>query len=189
MDRIYTTAAGVDIPLKPISTRTLDNLALAWHEVETITPPTYTVSIAGGEESEELDHDETTLDTDEDKAAWADYQERLGTAIQEYNEQTAKTLITFGIDMDPPDDGWQADFEFCGIPVPEGLERKVFYFQRVLLTDPVDEQLITRRINFISRLSGEALERVDALFRGTVEDGGDVDEPEGSADPEGTVEA
>ena len=189
MDRVYTTAAGVDIPIKPVSTRTLDTLALKWHEVEQIKPPTYTVQIADGEESEELEHDPTTLETDEDKAEWADYQERLGTAIQEYNDQTNRTLITFGIDMDPPEDGWEADFEFCGIPIPEGHERKVFYFQRVLLTDPVDEQLITRRINFISRYSGEELERVDALFRGAVEGSGDVDEPEGLDDPEGEVEA
>ena len=176
--RVYTTAAGIEVPIKPISTRTLDTLALKWHEVENIKPPTYTVKIADGDESEEIEHDLTTLETDDAKQAWADYQERLGTAIQEYNDQTSRTLITFGIDMDPPDDGWETDFEFCGIPIPEGPDRKVFYFQRVLLTDPVDEQLITRKINLMSRLSGEALDRADALFRGAMEAGGGMDSTE-----------
>lgn len=73
--------------------------------------------------------------------------------------------------MDPPDEGWENDFEFCGIPIPEqAAERKVFYCQRVLLTDPVDEQQIVRQIQNISRLSGEALDRADALFRNPVSD-------------------
>lgn len=190
MKHIYTTSAGIDIPIKPIQARTLDDLALQWDEVLQIKPPTYTVPVADGEESEELEHDETTLQTDEEKEAWAAYQERWGAAIQAYNDNTARTLITFGVDLDPPEDGWEEDFEFCGISIPEGThERKVFYFQRVLLTDPLDEQLITRRINVISRLSGEALERADALFRSAMEGSGGMDTAEGPADTEGEVEA
>jgi len=187
MTEIFTTSAGIEVPIKTIHARTLDDLALQWEEVEGIKPPTYTVQIADGEDKEELEHDETTIQTDEEKADWAAYVERLNTAIGDFNEYSLRVIVTFGIDMEPPGDGWEDDFEFCGISVPtEDRERKVFYFRRAILTAPLDEQLITRRINLVSRLSGEALERADALFRGAVEGGVGLDsaeEPDSEAGP------
>jgi len=187
---IYTTSAGVDISIKPIHPRTLDDISLLWAETEKIRPPTYTVQIADGEDSEELEHDPTTLETDEDKEMWAAYVEKLNAAIVAHNEASINTIVTFGIDMNPPDDGWETDFEFCGISVPEGAnERKVFYMQRVILTDPLDEQLIVRRIQLISRLSGEALDRADALFRDSMEAGVGLDSAEEPDDAAGEVAA
>jgi len=185
--RIFTTATGVEIPLKPISVRTLDDLTLGWEKVLAIKPPKYTVEIVGGE-TQEMEHDESTLNTDEDRAAWAAYIAELNAAIVKHNEASIKVLVTFGIELNPPDDGWESDFEFCGIPVPEqAAERKVFYCQRVLLTDPADEQKIVRQIQNISRLSGEALDRADALFRNTVSDERGMDTAGGSADQSGEV--
>jgi len=189
MSRVYTTSAGIEIAIKPISTRTLDDLALQYAEIEKVRPPTYTVKILDGDATEEIEHDETTLNTDEDRAAWTDYVTRLNAAVVAFNEFSAKTIITFGIDGEPAENGWEKDFEFCGISVPKGAaERKVFYYQRVVLTDPLDEQLITRQINLISRLSGEALERADALFRGAVETNGGVDSAEQATGKAGPVE-
>jgi len=187
--RLYTTSSGQQIPLRPIHVKTLDEISLRWAEVEKIAPPTYTVEVVGGG-TEEIAHDPTTLQTDEDKQAWRDYQVELAEAIEQHNEDSVRVLVTFGVDMEPPDDEWEKSFEFCGISVPtEPAERKVFYFQRVVLTDPIDEQLLVRKIQLISRLSGEELERVDALFRRAVEGGGGVDTAEQAAGDAGQVAA
>jgi len=169
--RTFTTRAGREIPLRPIATKTLDDLQLLIRAVEDIRPPTYTVKILGGDDTEEIEHDLTTLETDEDRAAWAEYISRVEEGAELCNEQVTRTYIVFGIDMEPPEDGWHKTFEFCGIPVPEeSMERKVFYFERVMLADPEDQADFVRRVYLISQLSGEALDRADALFRGAVED-------------------
>jgi len=186
--RLYTTSSGMQVAIKPIHAKTLDDLSLQWEKVVSIKPPVYAVTLAGGE-TQELEHDSTTLETTEDRQAWDKYVAELNAAIVAHNEASIKTLVTFGIDTDPPKSGWQKDFEFCGLEIPKDpAERKVFYFQRVVLTDPVDEQLIVRKINLISRLSGEALERADALFRGAMEGSGGLDTAAGTADQSGEVE-
>ena len=163
--RLYVTRSGQEIPLRPIATETLDDLQLMVRRVEDIRPPTYTIKVLG-EDAEEAEHDPTTLKTDEDKAAWAEYINRVEEASGKCNLAVTRTYLTFGIDMDPPDDGWEDDFEFCGIPIPEKPgERKVFYFERVALSDPLDQQAFVQQVYLISQLSGEALDRADAIFQ------------------------
>jgi hypothetical protein len=185
--RLFTTAQGIQIPIKPIHGKILDDLALQWSEIENMEPPTYTVTLAGGD-TQEVPHDPTTLQTKEDHEAWNAYQTRLDQAIVEYNEAATKLHITLGIDEEPPDSGWEEDFAFCGVSVPETpRERKVFYYEQVALADPVDMRLFVQKIFIISRLSGEALDRADALFRHTIQRQRGMDSAEGPADQSGEV--
>ena len=173
--RLFVTRSGREIPLRPIAVETLDDLQVMVKRVEEIRPPTYTVKILGRDE-EEIEHDPTTLKTAEDRIAWDAYLERVEQASEECNRKVTRTYLIFGIDMDPPDDGWEEDFEFCGIPVPTGAnERKVFYFERVLLSDPVDQQAFVQRVYLISQLSGEALARADAIFQRGMANGWGLD--------------
>ena len=173
--RLFVTRSGREIPLRPIATKTLDDLQILIQQVENIRPPTYTVKILD-EDIEEIEHDLTTLKTAEDRIAWEAYEQRVATASAEVNRKVTNAYIVFGVVMEPPDDGWEEDFEFCGIPVPVGAtERKVFYVERVLLADPADQRDFVQRVYLISQLTGEALERADALFRGAVEDGKGLD--------------
>lgn len=187
--RSFVTSTGREIPLRPIASETLDDLRLMIQKAEEIRPPTYTVQILDGEGTEEVEHDLTTLKTDEDRAAWDEYQQRLEKASGECNKKVTRTYLTFGIDTDPPDDGWEEDFEFCGISIPEkAAERKVFYFERVALSDPADQMLFVQQVYLISELSVEALERADATFQRGVEGGGELDSPGEAEGPEEPVE-
>jgi len=187
--RLFVTRVGREIPLRPIATETLDDLQLMVRRVEDIRPPTYTVKILG-EDAEEAEHDPTTLKTDEDRAAWDEYIGRIEEASAECNLAVTRTYLTFGIDTDPPGDGWQDDFEFCGIPIPEKPnELKVFYFERVVLADPLDQQAFVQRVYLISQLSGEALDRADAIFQRGVEGWGNMDTAGKVASEEGAVAA
>jgi len=58
-----------------------------------------------------------------------------------------------------------------------------------LLADPADSSSLVQRLYLISQLTGEALERADALFRGAMENGVELDAFIKAAGEEGAVAA
>ena len=188
--RVFVTRSGREIALQPIATKTLDDLQLLIQEAENIRPPTYSVSLAGGIAEEEVEHDLTTLKTSADHAAWTAYEKRQSDASENVNKRVTRSYIIFGINENVPDNEWEQDFEFCGITVPTGaMERKVFYFERIVLADPADQRDFVQRVYLISQLSGEALERADALFRRAMENGDGLDATRQIISEEGALAA
>lgn len=105
---------------------------------EPIDPPTYKVTTAGGGVSEEP-HDETTLSTDEERAAWTAYIEankRLEIAV---NQRTMKVWL-MGLKVELPEDKkWIETQEWLGITVPENpIDRRYHYVTTEILKSPDD---------------------------------------------------
>jgi len=74
---VFYTISGEEIEYTPISPILLEESEKGLEAEykargEPLTPPTYTVELAGGG-TQEFAHDETTLTTDEQKADWAAY--------------------------------------------------------------------------------------------------------------------
>jgi hypothetical protein len=181
----FLTSTGVELILKPISP-VLRAKVIAG--VEQPEKPTYESKTVGGG-IEIHPHDATTIETDEEKAAWAAYLDAQAKAEAEVNERVAKLMWTRGIDWDalelPEDESWVAQQEELGVTVPEKeRERKMHYAETELLSDPDEIKLLILSIMGMTGISEEVLKAVEALFRGEVE-GATTGEPPGV---EGTVE-
>jgi hypothetical protein len=135
-----------------------------------LEPPTYTVDTVAGTTETHV-HDDTTLSTDEDKAAWAAYQAALVRLGRETNARATKLLMLKGIDVADPSPEWLADQAYFGIDVPDDpRERKLAYIETEVLKTPEDIIRATTRIMQLSLtgLPEEDLAAVEALFRGSL---------------------
>lgn len=168
MEHTFTTADGREIKIRPVSLFVIDRLRAGF-----VFPPkpTYTATTAGGD-VEVHDHDEKTLVTDEDKAAWAAWKAEMARLSADYAEKANRTWVMLGTDIDVPDGDWIKLHEFCGLTVPaDPLERRWYYITTVLFSD--DKEL-ARLITEIARISNpgptaEEVEAAKASFRRKVE--------------------
>jgi hypothetical protein len=105
---------------------------------EQTLPPTYTV-IGAGEVSHQEPHDETTLETDEDRAAWKNYQDTLARLTVETNNRVMKVWMT-GLRIDlPEDDNWLQVQKWFGVNVPENpMDLRYHYITTEILRSPED---------------------------------------------------
>ena len=127
--------------------------------------PTYTVTYAGGE-TEQVPHDPTTLETDEEKVAWQKF-------LVAYNE--ASTVVTGRwamaiallciLELEYPD-GWKSDFEYLGIEIPEdSREERIFFINNVLLPTDQDKEDFAETVWTISTIRREDLANAGLEFR------------------------
>lgn len=117
---------------------------------EPINPPTYTVEHPGGATSQEP-HDETTLETDEDRAAWAKHQEALTRLAAAQSEAQMKVWFSGLVFEMPADDAWIELQRWMGVEVPdEGLERRYHYIVTELVKTPEDMFRVLEAITAVS---------------------------------------
>lgn len=93
-------------------------------------PPTYTIKTAVGED-EVNTHTKNTLETDEDKAAWAAYEDELAIWESELNRRVLRAIQLECIKpQDPDDEKWLAKQAFLGIKIPENeFERHLHWIE------------------------------------------------------------
>ena len=105
---------------------------------EPILPPTYTI-IGAGEVTHQEPHDETTLETDEDRAAWKDYQNALARLTVETNNRVMKVWMT-GLRVDlPEDESWLQAQKWLGVEIPkEPMDLRYHYITTEVLRSPED---------------------------------------------------
>ena len=135
-----------------------------------LEPPSYTVATVAGT-VETFVHDETTLSSDEDKAAWASYQAATAQLARDTNERVTKLLMLKGIDVADPPPAWAEDQKWLGIEVSDDpRERKLAYIQTDVLKTPDDIVVATMRIMQLSLtgLPEEDLEAIEAMFRSSM---------------------
>jgi hypothetical protein len=181
----FLTSTGVELILKRISPLLRDKViaGVEWPEV-----PTYKAETASGV-IEEHAHNETTLETDEDKAAWREYLIATARAQAESNERVAMLLFGRGIDYSqvelPRDSSWIAEQEELGVEVPKDpVKCRRHYVETELLASNDELKMLTLRLMAMSGADEEIIRLAEASFRGEVE-GPPAGEPE---DLEGTVE-
>lgn len=163
--------SGGHITVRPVSPLLMQEIN---RKMEASEPPkpTYEVKTAAGD-VEIHDHNEKSLATDEEKAAWVAYQ----AAHQEWlSERGMLGLHAMILEGYVPDEGYKKDDwvkrrQYLGLPVPdEGPERIIIYFERVVVKATDD---IRAASSMIMGLTGEKLTRGlsagDDLFRHSLE--------------------
>lgn len=167
----YITVNGDTIKLRPISSKVRDALAAKY-----LPPakPTYTITNVSGD-AETHEHDESTLETDQDKAAWEQYKKDLEKAGLVYSEIVVQTYVKFGTNYKefvPADNtGWAELQEEMGVVVPkEPNARQMHYFLTEILTSDSDLRNIMADVRALSS-EGRMLsiKEAEESFRSAVE--------------------
>lgn len=171
-----TTTSGDIIRLKPASSQTLllikSNIEKSFRDRnEPIDPPTYEIETAGGGK-ETHEHDETTITTEEEKAAWEKYIDASNRMRAELSIKQTKYALLTGIDIEyPDDDEWKQLQEWFGIEIPEDKnERKLHYINTEVLRTPAD---IKNAVSTILRITWDGvdpalIEAAEESFRNRV---------------------
>lgn len=176
---IFTTTAGVEIPITPIA---IIDLQLAQDAIkrefeargEPIEPPTYEVDVLGGEKEIHPYNTQTIMDAPpEDKEKWDKYLEAIGRMENEIQQRTAIVFMD-GILVDlPEDEGWaERRKKLFGEEVPtDPDQKKLYYINNILLKTPADKSGVMMAIQRLS-LTGanqEAIDAMEELFRRQME--------------------
>jgi len=176
LDTYFVSSNGAEIKLRPVPMlalqmiRTKARAEMVARGVK-LEPPTYTVITAAGEK-ETYPHDETTLETDEDKAAWAEYQAGSAQLTQLISERVAKLVLKKGLDVPPLDAQIVQEWADLGVEFSaDAEERYIEQIQLVYLPTPADMQEMIKAVLKLS-MNGAPKEQLDAieeLFRREVE--------------------
>lgn len=182
---IFTTAAGVEIPLNPIPPLQGQMVEQAARKKASElygahTKPLYTLTTDdGGEETHE--HDETTIETDPAaKLAWKQWQECTAKTSAYVNDRLFDFAMLTGTDaLLPQDESWIEMQTYLGIEVPEqSTARRAHYIKTELLRTTGDLIGIQNAITAISGINQEMLAAARATFSGDAQErgtAGDVD--------------
>lgn len=157
----YTTSNGHTVTIQAVPPFLLDKVL---GSVKYPDPPTYEAVTAGGEK-EIHEHDDTTVQTDEEKAALAKYKRDLANAKLHENEMMMNAMFLKGIEVDMDSvsfQDWVDEQEFLGIELPKGKPAlKVHYISTEILGDLND---LTKIMGLIMSKSGVAEEVVAAAL-------------------------
>jgi len=136
------------------------------HDGAPIDPPTYTITAADGHK-ETHPHDETSLETDADRAAWAAYQDTTARMEREFEAAFMRYILLGGIVCNDPTPEWMERCAFLGLTLPEnGAERKLLYIQMEVLPTPADlKRAIAAILAVIGTGSEEMVRVAEDLFR------------------------
>jgi hypothetical protein len=108
---------------------------------EPLDPPTYQFEAEGGSTITAI-HDEQSLRTPEEHAAWDAYQAANQRLIMEQTETTVKALCLKGVKVDlnsPEYRAWLEEEEFIGSPLPASdLEKRYRYIRSALVITATD---------------------------------------------------
>lgn len=167
----YTSALGTEVvfyPLPPMLEEKIElSLAAEWPRP---LPPTYTMKTATGRD-EVRPHDETTLETAEDRAAWAAYQADKAAWEEEKGKRFLRAIQVQCIKpADPDDEEWIEQQAFLGIKVPENrFERHLHYIETQVIGDEDDIMAcLTIPMQLMAKATDEEMKSAEAMFRNAV---------------------
>jgi hypothetical protein len=169
MGKEYTTTRGVTVTFCGIA-MLLDKLQAAYPPPD---PPTYEVELPGTLDpktqkprTEKHFHDATTLETEEDKQAWAEYELRRGAVVKRYSEALMRLVFLRGIRYPKPAEDWMLAQTACGIEVPEDpIERQLHYVETEVIGDAEDIGAIMSGVMEASGTPEEVLTGIRDSFR------------------------
>jgi hypothetical protein len=161
----YVTTNGIEIEVTAVSPWLMDGVT---NTVQIPEPPTYEVSVLG--EKEQIPHDESTLQTDEDKIAWAKYVKDLETARDAVRELRVRAMLLYGVQVDLPKDGkWKRKQTKLNITLPEDEdELYIHYLKTEVITSHSELVSIVNEINRLSSYDEGLVEKARKFFRGEV---------------------
>lgn len=164
----FVTSRGVRVEFVGIATL-LDKLSQTYAR-KTPQPPTYQVQTATGA-VETHAHDDSTLETDADKAAWAEYVKQRDAAQQQYNLDFMRLILLKGITVEmPQDSAWVEEHALMGLTVPEKpLERKLHWLETEVVGNVNDATKIVAGVMLASGMDEEAIRAAEDSFRSDVQ--------------------
>jgi len=105
---------------------------------------------------------------EEDKAAWADYQQKMREIEMVRGERTLKVIALRGVEFEMRP-GWEEEHEFMGLRVPEGDAAKLYhYFTTEVVGNKMDGFLISQGISEASGVDKELLATAEDTFLDTL---------------------
>lgn len=163
----YTTSRGITVEFCGIATL-LDKLQAA-HSQNAPKPPTYQQDSANGKVT--FDHDATTIETDEEKAAWAEYVKAREEHQAKYNLALTRLVLMRGLIVEmPQDNAWEQQQKFLGIPVPvDALERRMHWLETEVIGGVADMEKIMLGVMGASGVPEELLSQMAESFRHPLE--------------------
>ena len=169
--QLYTSGRGKKVrftPMPPMLLARIEQQVNA--EFGDNVPPTYTLDAIGGKEIH--DHTEATLDTDEDRLAWATYQARDGQ-----RQERASSLILRALQIEclepiiDEDDDWIDRMEFMGLPVPDGkYDRQLMWVESQFIGGEDDIMACMQIPMQLAGVSQEDMAAAETMFRDTVQE-------------------
>lgn len=163
----YTTSMGVTVKIKPISP---DYVQLIEKQVPLPEAPHYENTLLGGA-VEKIYHTETSITTEEEKAAWAEYKLALAAAQEDIFIRKTRAVIRRCIVVDmPDDDGWIRSQAEDGITVPEDPEeRRIHYVKTEVFGNANDVLFVVQAAMKLARFDEEDYKASMSFFRDKVE--------------------
>lgn len=175
--RRYKTKDGVALELKGIPRLLMQDIPglieKEWREAGKTLPkkPIYQVEVAGGE-LEPQEHDETTLETDEEKREWKIYLAREEALSNDIANRILKVALAMGIVSITAGKNkiaeWDEALKAAGYKIASDSERKTMHV-RMGIHDPEDIQKVFEHIMQMSGIDTEALARSREAFRRPLE--------------------
>lgn len=174
---IFVNAAGHNFPIRGLSPMLPDlirqGLEEEWKKTEELpSKPTYTVPTITGE-PEVHEHNEGSLQTDEDKAAWEKYVLKRDEFDKKLNERVMKAVFLRGVMLTIPDiEAWISEMKAMGISVPEDAAERRYLYVRTEVIQSVED--VGNLMIAVLRLSGtineEAVAAAEAAFRSATQE-------------------
>lgn len=175
--KVITLSNGRKLTVQPINPLLLKRVNDATGDKP--LPPTYESPTAGGD-IEINYHDETTLQTDEEKAAWKVYEAKLAEWNTARNQRFMRILFSRGVKLDLDAaalDRWLREMKYLGVEVPEGdpdepevyIEQQVMYVETEMIGHPNDMMTIMKEVMTLSGVDEAEVAAATKLFRGEVE--------------------
>jgi hypothetical protein len=133
--------------------------------------PTYQIETASGD-FETHTHDKTTISTDEEKKAWAEYLEQNSEAEQTLASRILKAVLIEGVVVKDYSDfeNWKVRQELMGLEVSDNKERMLLHYKETQLART--EEDIESVMNLVMELTGvdpKELDLAKSSFQDTME--------------------
>lgn len=163
----YVTDKGIHVTLSGLPPLLIPMIA---NSVVFPKKPTYTFQDVSGEDVV-VEHDEKTLKTDEDKKAWADYEEAKAAADNQVVEKLLNLCLLEGVQVDlSPIDKWKKRQALIGIPIPEDPdELEMMYKRSVVISSSKDITHVMKRCMELTGVSPEEVNAIQKSFPDKVE--------------------
>lgn len=172
------TVGGVEVKLRPVSAERIDKIGRRMTEQarargEPVDPPMYEAKTVTGE-IEKHPHDETTLETDQDREAWKQHRAASAALDSAIALRVMDYCFLQGVVTDGPTPEWRKMQEWLGEETPEDpLDLKLLYIKTGLLETQIDMALAFAEIGKLTAAGNsavvEAMADFLASFRDTTE--------------------
>lgn len=184
---VYTTTRGVEVVLTGMPPLLPQQIS---DSVKMPEIPTYEVETSSGTK-EIWEHDETTIQTEEDKEIWNAYLEEKEAAETLITERLLKAILLESVsipNLDKHLEAWKSRQRLIGIELSENPEELLLNFKETeVFREVPDVEFVMSKVLELTGVPREEISSMKDSFPDTVdaESGSAGNKAEGSEDPEG----